>query len=82
MLNATPKAGNEHELQTAISRLRRKHHFTPKKSQLTLVYTRLVASGAIAGSERLRALLLKNPSKSQSGVLVITVQKFTLLFMT
>ena len=45
----------------------------PKKSQLLQIYNALKARGGIAESPQLERYLVKKASKSQSGVLVITV---------
>ena len=74
-LAADPPEG-EQQVQAAIAALRkkhRKHKMSPKKSQLIHVYDLLTARGSLAPCPQLRAALMKNPSKSQSGVLVITV---------
>ena len=52
---------------------RKEHKITFRKSSLLHVYHRLVGLGEIEPSEQLSSLLVKKSSKSQSGVLVITV---------
>ena len=74
-LAADPPEG-EQQVQAAIAALRkkhRKHKMSPTKSQLIHVFDLLTARGSLAPCPQLRAALRKNPSKSQSGVLVITV---------
>ncbi|KOO22907.1 histone acetyltransferase-like protein [Chrysochromulina tobinii] len=52
---------------------RKEHKITFRKASLLHVYHRLVGLGEIEPSEQLSSLLVKKSSKSQSGVLVITV---------
>ena len=52
---------------------RKEHKITFRKASLHHVYHRLVGLGEIEPTEQLSSLLVKKSSKSQSGVLVITV---------
>eukprot|EP00965_Chrysotila_dentata_P036621 1219028-Pleurochrysis_carterae.AAC.6 len=61
------------ELESALLAERKKRHCSFRKAQLLHVYMALVARGDIAPSPSLQRLLVKKSSKSQSGVLVITV---------
>ena len=45
----------------------------PRKSQLLHIYNKLVADGVLEPQPQLKKALVKKQSKSQSGVLVITV---------
>lgn len=64
------RPGNERQLQTAFSTLRKATRIAPQKSQVTMVYLQMVAAGEVAADRELQALLVKKRSKSESGVLV------------
>jgi len=61
------------ELEAALMRERKRHHCSFRKAQLLHAYMRLVAKDEILPNPVLQQLLVKKSSKSQSGVLVITV---------
>ena len=61
------------QLTKAFLRMRKKWRCSPRKAHLNHVYNIMVADGVIPASERLQRLLVTKPSRSQSGVLVITV---------
>eukprot|EP01052_Picozoa_sp_SAG31_P018802 SAG31_NODE_1347_length_8693_cov_32.744938_1_plen_358_part_00 len=63
---------SERELSAALNAARKLHHMTPRKSELLQVYLSLVARRELKGG-RLRQALIKKHSKSESGVLVVTV---------
>lgn len=68
-----PAIKNEASLQKALRRSAKRYGVTPRKSQLLHVYCTLVASGDLPEHPGLRQALVKKHSKSESGVLVITV---------
>ena len=71
-----PNAGLDPEIARSINALireRKKRKCTFRKAQLLYAYSKLVGEGALAPCAPLAALLVKKSSKSQSGVLVITV---------
>ena len=61
------------ELESALCRHRKEHHTTFRKAALLHAYTMLVGRGELDACASLHGLLVKKSSKSQSGVLVITV---------
>ena len=61
------------ELESALCRQRKEHHTTFRKAALLHAYTMLVGRGELDACASLHGLLVKKSSKSQSGVLVITV---------
>jgi hypothetical protein len=63
----------EKQMQKIIHPLRKKLQIVPKKSQLLYVYNMMVGTKEIERSEGMAKLLQKKGSKSESGVLVITV---------
>lgn len=66
-------ATTEKQMYAAIRPFRKTLRITPKKSQLLCVYNRLVANGELLDAPYVRQLFQQKRSKSQSGVLVITV---------
>ena len=63
----------EKELLSAMSAARKQHKMMPRRSQLLSVLTKLRSEIDKVQFQELRSLLVKKASKSQSGVLVITV---------
>ena len=63
----------ERQLEQALIRQRKKRKCSYRKAQLLYVYSKLVGEGTLAPCPELAGLLVKKSSKSQSGVLVITV---------
>ena len=59
--------------EQALIRERKKRKCTFRKAQLLYAYGKLVGEGTLAPCAQLASLLVKKSSKSQSGVLVITV---------
>ena len=57
----------------ALIRQRKKRKCSYRKAQLLYAYSKLVGEGTLAPCPELAGLLVKKSSKSQSGVLVITV---------
>ena len=66
-------ATTEKQMYVVIKSLRKRFQMTPKKSQLLCVYNKLIARGEISDLPYIRQLFQQKRSKSQSGVLVITV---------
>lgn len=66
-----PSTGRE--LEAALMRQRKIFRATYRKAQLLHAYNLLVGNGEIQACRTLQQLLVKKSSKSQSGVLVITV---------
>eukprot|EP00659_Diplonema_papillatum_P011947 gene11947-18433_t len=64
---------SEHAYQKQLTQLRRKHKFVPKKSKILHAYLQMVRDKRIEQNDALRKVLVTKASKSQSGVLVITV---------
>lgn len=64
---------SEHELVKALGRLRKKYKTDNKKSMLLAGYRLLLAEGSIAPYPLLDSFLVSKGTRSQSGVLVITV---------
>jgi hypothetical protein len=73
LARAEPAITDEPSLQKALRRSSQQHGVTPRKSQLLHVYSTLVSSGDLREAPGLRQALVKKHSKSESGVLVITV---------
>ena len=65
-----PVAESERALQTAFTTLRKATRIAPQKSQVMMVYLQMVSAGEVQPCRELQALLVKKPSKSESGVLV------------
>ena len=63
----------ERGLEQALIRERKKRKCTFRKAQLLYTYSKLVGEGTLEPCAKLASLLVKKSSKSQSGVLVITV---------
>ena len=63
----------ERQLEQALIRQRKKRKCSYRKAQLLYAYSKLVGEGTLAPCPELAGLLVKKSSKSQSGVLVITV---------
>eukprot|EP00308_Calcidiscus_leptoporus_P021320 CAMPEP_0119361664 /NCGR_PEP_ID=MMETSP1334-20130426/8920_1 /TAXON_ID=127549 /ORGANISM="Calcidiscus leptoporus, Strain RCC1130" /LENGTH=662 /DNA_ID=CAMNT_0007376737 /DNA_START=32 /DNA_END=2020 /DNA_ORIENTATION=+ len=61
------------ELEAALLAQRKKRHVSFRKAQLLYVYNSLISRGELTERPLLQRLLVKKSSKSQSGVLVITV---------
>jgi hypothetical protein len=67
------------EMKKAYQQVRRRFHCSPKRSELLHVLSSMVAVGAfteageLANAKAVGSLLIKKSSKSESGVLVITV---------
>ena len=64
---------DERGLQKALRQCSQRHKAAPRKSQLLHVLGMLVSDGALPPQPALRQVLVKKHSKSESGVLVITV---------
>jgi len=66
---------NDKKLKKAINHLQKKYRISPRKSQLLYVYNLMCEEGRLNATDTpaLRNLLCKKSSKSESGVLVITV---------
>ena len=73
LASAAPAIADEPSLQKALRRSSQQHGVVPRKSQLLHVYSSLVSSGCLPETPGLRRALIKKHSKSESGVLVITV---------
>ena len=73
LASAAPAIADEPSLQKALRRSSQQHGVVPRKSQLLHVYSTLVSSGCLSETPGLRRALIKKHSKSESGVLVITV---------
>ena len=73
LVGAVPAVTDEPSLQKALRRSAKRHGVSPRKSQLLHVYSTLVASAILPEHPGLRHALVKKHSKSESGVLVITV---------
>lgn len=74
LLALEPIPATEKALATALKPMRRVHKCAPRKAQLLHAYRQMVASGRVSGRNRaLEEVLTTKASKSQSGVLVVTV---------
>ena len=71
LVEAAPATAQE--LDRAMVRLRRAYKCIPKKAQLLHVYKTLVSENRLPRCPGLGQVLVKKSSKSESGVLVITV---------
>lgn len=60
-------------LEKRMVALRRRFKCIPKKSQLIYAYQSLVGRGGVVPDAEFRGMITKKGSKSQSGVLVVTV---------
>ena len=64
---------NNKDLDKLLKELRKELKITPKKSQLLWVYNKMVADNIHKSNVNIKKLLQTKKSKSESGVLVITV---------
>ena len=71
LLEADPRS--DQQLNKALAPLRKKYRLGPRKSQLLHAYRGLVKRQEILPSRPLEEVLTTKASKSQSGVLVVTV---------
>lgn len=71
MVAAAPES--ERAYQSVLIRMRKKLRITPRKAQLLHVYNALKNAGEIEECRTLREVLVTKASKSQSGIISITV---------
>ena len=70
---AADPPNTERALEQALIQQRKRRKCAFRKAQLLYAYQRLVGEGTMEACPQLASLLVKKSSKSQSGVLVITV---------
>tara|TARA_B110001452_G_scaffold69458_1_gene56030 strand:+ start:2274 stop:4409 length:2136 start_codon:yes stop_codon:yes gene_type:complete len=70
---AADPPSTERQLEQALIQQRKRRKCAFRKAQLLYAYQRLVGQGTLDACPQLASLLVKKSSKSQSGVLVITV---------
>lgn len=64
---------NSKDLDKLLKEMRRKLKITPKKTQLLWIYNKMIVDNIYKSNVNIKKILQKKQSKSNSGVLVITV---------